>query len=103
MGKLIYCTRTIPEMEKVLEELKALEAYRDECFGPQRPNKPLALGLSSRRNLCVHPRVSQNTERNSVDQVRVVLDGCTARHDEAVDGVDNAQPCCTAGAQTSRN
>ena len=25
MGKLVYCTRTIPEMEKVLEELKLLE------------------------------------------------------------------------------
>ena len=25
MGKLIYCTRTIPEMEKVLEELAALQ------------------------------------------------------------------------------
>ncbi|KAL1504663.1 hypothetical protein AB1Y20_008443 [Prymnesium parvum] len=68
IGKLIYCTRTIPEMEKVLEELKSLEAYRDECFGRDRPNKPLALGLSSRRNLCVHPEVSQGTERDKVDQ-----------------------------------
>lgn len=57
-------------MEKVLEELKGLEAYRDECLGANRPNKPLALGLSSRRNLCVHPRVSQHTERDRVDQVR---------------------------------
>ena len=68
MGKLIYCTRTIPEMEKVLEELKVLESRRDELFGADRPQPLLALGLSSRRNLCVHERVSQQTERTAVDQ-----------------------------------
>ncbi len=95
MGKLIYCTRTIPEMEKVLEELSALEAYRDECFGSERPERllgcarrhathgrspnsghradralcpPHRVGLSSRRNLCVHERVSMQTERHLVDQ-----------------------------------
>lgn len=68
MGKLIYCTRTIPEMEKVLEELKVLEAHRDEIFGAERPQRLLAVGLSSRRNLCVHERVSQLTEKSQVDQ-----------------------------------
>eukprot|EP00965_Chrysotila_dentata_P181265 5983459-Pleurochrysis_carterae.AAC.1 len=34
-GKLLYCTRTIPEMEKVLEELKGVEQHRDEIFGAQ--------------------------------------------------------------------
>jgi len=68
MGKLIYCTRTIPEMEKCLEELKALEKHRDECFGATRPQRLLAVGLSSRRNLCVHERVSQHTEKSQVDQ-----------------------------------
>ena len=33
IGKLLYCTRTIPEMEKVLEELKGLEAHRDAQYG----------------------------------------------------------------------
>ena len=80
IGKLIYCTRTIPEMEKVLEELAALEAYRDECFAAdraarnepkaERPDRLLGVGLTSRRNLCVHERVSQQTERQNVDQVR---------------------------------
>ena len=32
----VYCTRTIPEMEKVLEELKVLEAHRDELDAPAR-------------------------------------------------------------------
>ena len=31
VGKLIYCTRTVPEMEKVLQELKELVDYRDRC------------------------------------------------------------------------
>ena len=63
MGKLIYCTRTIPEMEKVLEELKVLEAYRDTAFGAGRPRRLLAVGLSSRRNLCVHERSLFSTLR----------------------------------------
>ncbi len=28
IGKLIYCTRTVPEMEKVLQELQNLIDYR---------------------------------------------------------------------------
>ena len=28
VGKLVYCTRTVPEMEKVLQELKELMDYR---------------------------------------------------------------------------
>lgn len=28
IGKLVYCTRTVPEMEKVLQELKELVDYR---------------------------------------------------------------------------
>merc|ERR1719424_1119231 len=68
MGKLLYCTRTIPEMEKVLEELKVLEAHRDELFGQDRKDELFAVGLTSRRNLCVHERVSQQTERHLVDQ-----------------------------------
>jgi DNA excision repair protein ERCC-2 len=45
----------VPEIEKALAELKRLMDYRkqqgvnDEGF--------LGLGLSSRRNTCVHPRV----------------------------------------------
>ena len=31
IGKLVYCTRTVPEMEKVLQELKELVDYRARC------------------------------------------------------------------------
>lgn len=67
VGKLIYCTRTVPEMEKVLVELKELLEYRKKYFGPGEDPKVLALGLSSRKNLCIHPTVAEEGSRESVD------------------------------------
>ena len=68
MGKLIYCTRTVPEMEKCLSELKRLRAYRDRERGPGAQREPfLALCLSSRRNMCVHDRVVRDADRDRVD------------------------------------
>jgi hypothetical protein len=54
----VYCTRTVPEMEKVLAELAELVDYRARYFPPGGAPKMLALGLSSRKNLCIHPRVA---------------------------------------------
>lgn len=34
-GKLIYCTRTVPEMVKCMEEIKRVMAYRVKMLGPQ--------------------------------------------------------------------
>lgn len=65
VGKLIYCTRTVHEMEKVLEELRKLQAYQEKAVG--KVAKMLALGLSSRKNLCIHPEVSGEGSRESVD------------------------------------
>lgn len=69
VGKLIYCTRTVPEIEKVMEEMAALIAFRDRKIGEKaaRENPVLGLALSSRRNMCVHPEVSQETNRATVD------------------------------------
>eukprot|EP00250_Pteridium_aquilinum_P029890 c40291_g1_i1 orf=377-2647(-) len=64
-GKLIYCTRTVHEMEKVLDELRTLQAYQEKEIG--KSAKILALGLSSRKNLCIHPKVSGEGSRESVD------------------------------------
>jgi DNA excision repair protein ERCC-2 len=33
VGKLIYCTRTVPEMEKVLEELRVVVKAREAALG----------------------------------------------------------------------
>ncbi|CAM8998013.1 unnamed protein product [Rhodiola kirilowii] len=63
--KLIYCTRTVHEMEKTLAELKRLHKYQLEQLGPAA--KMMALGLSSRKNLCINPEVVSSENRDSVD------------------------------------
>ncbi len=80
VGKLVYCTRTVPEMEKVLVELGELVAYRARYFDGRAPGGDaaaggaagapppiLALGLSSRKNLCVNPAVSGDGTREGAD------------------------------------
>ena len=74
VGKLVYCTRTVPEMEKVLVELGELVAYRARYFDGRAGGEPgggpppvLALGLSSRKNLCVNPAVSGDGTREGAD------------------------------------
>ncbi|KAI3975760.1 hypothetical protein MKX01_023186 [Papaver californicum] len=51
--KLLYCTRTVHEMEKTLAELRVLHEYQLKHVGPSA--RILALGLSSRKNLCINP------------------------------------------------
>lgn len=53
--KLIYCSRTVPEIEKVLEELKKLLQYYEQQDGVYP--RLTGLVLSSRKNLCIHPEV----------------------------------------------
>lgn len=54
--KLIYCSRTVPEIEKVIEELRRLLRYY-ETEGEQI--NILGLVQSARKNLCIHPKVSR--------------------------------------------
>ncbi|XP_053464236.1 general transcription and DNA repair factor IIH helicase subunit XPD isoform X1 [Nycticebus coucang] len=54
--KLIYCSRTVPEIEKVIEELRKLLNFYEKQEGEKLPF--LGLALSSRKNLCVHPEVT---------------------------------------------
>lgn len=70
--KLVYCTRTIVEMEKTIEELKFVQEHRSKDFGDNEDLKHfgepiLAMCLSSRRNLCIHPKISKLDDRESVD------------------------------------
>lgn len=62
--KLIYCSRTVPEIDKALAELKRLMQYRRKCGLNERF---LGLGLTSRRNLCCHPEVSKERRGNVID------------------------------------
>lgn len=64
--KLIYCSRTVPEIEKVLAELKRLMEYRKNEGGMQEDDF-LGFGLTSRKNLCIHPSVSKEKKGKVVD------------------------------------
>lgn len=63
--KLIYCSRTIPEVEKVVAELKNLMEY----YNKHAPGKQNLTGvvLSSRKNMCIHPVVKREREGKAVD------------------------------------
>jgi DNA excision repair protein ERCC-2 len=67
VGKLIYCTRTVPEMEQVLDELKQLVKARVAELG-EAAGEIVGLGLSARRNMCTHPEVSVEPTREAVDR-----------------------------------
>ncbi|EMR11069.1 DNA repair helicase rad15 [Pneumocystis murina B123] len=63
--KLIYCSRTMSEIEKVLVELKSLMEFRKNVLGEN--DKFRALGLTSRKNLCLHSSVKQEKKGTIVD------------------------------------
>ncbi|KAJ2725929.1 TFIIH/NER complex ATP-dependent 5'-3' DNA helicase subunit [Coemansia sp. Benny D115] len=63
--KLVYCSRTVPEIDKALAELKRLMAYRQSQGCEDRDF--IGLGLTSRKNLCVHPVVSKERKGALVD------------------------------------
>lgn len=67
-GKLIYCTRTVQEMQKCMEEIKKVIDYRIKMVG-EAGGKVLAICLSSRRNMCIHPRVISEGDREAVDSL----------------------------------
>jgi DNA excision repair protein ERCC-2 len=88
VGKLIYCTRTVPEMEKVLVELQELIEYRKRYFQDNKEPKIVAVGLSSRKNLCVHPTVSEEGSRESTDAKCMKLTAPWVRERKDQDGVE---------------
>lgn len=63
--KLIYCSRTMSEIEKALAELKALMKYRTQELGYEEEFR--GLGLTSRKNLCLHPSVKREKSGSVVD------------------------------------
>jgi DNA excision repair protein ERCC-2 len=63
--KLIYCSRTMSEIEKALAELKALMKYRTQELGYEEEFR--GLGLTSRKNLCLHPSVKREKSGTVVD------------------------------------
>jgi DNA excision repair protein ERCC-2 len=63
--KLIYCSRTMSEIEKALAELAELMKYRTEQKGYVEDFR--GLGLTSRKNLCLHPDVKREKSGAVVD------------------------------------
>lgn len=63
--KLIYCSRTMSEIEKALIELKALMKFRAQRLGHEEEFR--GLGLTSRKNLCLHPSVKREKSGSVVD------------------------------------
>lgn len=62
------CSRsagTMSEIEKALAELKALMKYREEQLGRKEDFR--GLGLTSRKNLCLHPSVKREKSGVVVD------------------------------------
>lgn len=69
IGKLIYCTRTVPEMNKCMAELDRLVKARkeDSLATNGTEEKILGLCLSSRKNMCVHKALEEAGDVESVD------------------------------------
>lgn len=67
--KFVYCTRTVEEMHKVMDEMKLLVSCRERELGIS--NDLVTVGLASRRHLCIHETVS-HMEGSQVDS------GCRA-------------------------
>ncbi|KAG4306211.1 hypothetical protein PORY_000199 [Pneumocystis oryctolagi] len=63
--KLIYCSRTMSEIEKILIELKNLIEFRKNVS--EDDSKFRALGLTSRKNLCLHSSIKHEKKGNIVD------------------------------------
>ena len=62
---LTITTGTMSEIEKALAELKALMAFRSKLLGYTEEFR--ALGLTSRKNLCLHPEVKREKKGTVVD------------------------------------
>ncbi|NWS65135.1 ERCC2 helicase, partial [Chunga burmeisteri] len=87
--KLIYCSRTVPEIEKVIEELRKLMDFYEKELGEKVPF--LGLALSSRKNLCIHPEVSSLRFGKEVDSRCLSL---TASYVRAQHQRDGSLPTC---------
>lgn len=88
--KLIYCSRTVPEIEKVVEEMRKLNNYY-LSEGNEKANKFLGLCLTSRKNLCIHPKVSKERDGRVVDSMCYSL---TASHKRTQHEVDPNVDIC---------
>jgi DNA excision repair protein ERCC-2 len=70
--KLIYCTKTTNEMEKLTQELKFVQEQREQDFRNenQELSKPiLGLCFSGKSNLCIEKTVSKSEHPLKLNQL----------------------------------
>lgn len=66
-GPLIYCTRTIPELNQGVKELRHVHQTRLEHSGIDYDKNFLGIALSCRANLCIFPQVADIGVKYDVD------------------------------------
>lgn len=87
-GKLVFCTRTVPEMTKALRELRSIVEYRESLYGLDQPF--LAVGVSARKNMCIHPTVSRQGTADAINaKCRILTSNKTVTDIE--DAMDNGE------------
>ena len=62
------------EIEKALAELKNLMAYREKELGFREEFR--GLGLTSRKNLCLHPAVKDKPAQGIFPADHLIVPGC---------------------------
>ncbi|KRX94010.1 TFIIH basal transcription factor complex helicase XPD subunit, partial [Trichinella pseudospiralis] len=89
LEKLIYCSRTIPEISKVVEELRHLCDIYEKETGESL--NIVGLAMSARKNMCIHPEVSKLRLGKIVDGHCLSLTSSFVRA-KRLD--DPSVPCC---------
>ncbi|KJH48808.1 DNA repair helicase [Dictyocaulus viviparus] len=90
LDKLVYCSRTIPEIEKCMEELRVLYKFY-ECHTSNSPAFT-AVAMSARKNLCINDSVWQLRQGSTVDAACQKL---TASFVRARRQTDPSIPACS--------
>ena len=67
LTKLVYCSRTVPEIEKSVNELKRLLNYYKKEAKLEKSFNFIGLSLSSRKNLCINKKVNKPNETKDID------------------------------------
>ncbi|PIC41192.1 hypothetical protein B9Z55_008698 [Caenorhabditis nigoni] len=77
LDKLVYCSRTIPEIEKCVEEMKVLYDYWEKETGV--PVAKITVAMSARKNLCINEKVAALRFGNTVDSACQKLTSSSVR------------------------
>lgn len=103
--KIVYCTRTTAEIEKVLEELKDLYEYIRRYIPDL---EYLGIGLAARRTLCINPEINTGTPSEINRKCRLEkIDNCIYYHnylnrsDPVLSGIHTIEGIKMAGVRSS--